>query len=137
MALCNWAALDMGAIVADRQLKASAFVGKGREEDSIEAIGTVETTQLALQSLFENSFPGGTGDSPVPSPPARSLRGGAGDSPDGFRPVGRYSPEGTRTTIQIEGDALFARVRSAVPVGESPTGAGESPAPPIFQRPGL
>ena len=74
-------------------------------------------------SLSENSFAGSTGDSPVPS----------GDSPDGFRPVGRYSPEGTRTTIQIEGDALFARVRSTVPVGGSPTGAGESPPLPIYQ----
>jgi len=64
------------------------------------------------KSVFENSFPGSTGDSPVPS----------GDSPDG-----------TRTTIQIEGDALFARVRSTVTVGGSPTEAGESPALPFFQ----
>ena len=43
------------------------------------------------------------------------------------------SPGGTRTTIQIEADAFFAKVRSTVPVGGSPTGAGESPALPIFQ----
>ncbi len=51
-----------------------------------------------------------TGDSPVPS----------GDSPDG-----------TRTTIQIEGDTLFAGLRCGVPLGASPSREGDDP---FFKR---
>src|SRR5207247_6724636 len=54
---------------------------------------------------------GSTGDPPVPS----------GDSPDGMA-----------ATVRADKDGLFAKCHSTLPVGESPTGAGESPAPPIF-----
>src|SRR5437867_12194019 len=37
--------------------------------------------------------------------------------------------------VRANGDGLFPRVLSAVPVGGSPTGAGESPAPPIPKKP--
>ena len=55
--------------------------------------------------------PGSTGDPPVLS----------GDSPDG-----------TKTTLRGNESCLFAVWLSAVPVGGSPTGAGESPALPLF-----
>ena len=55
---------------------------------------------------------GSTGDPPVPS----------GDSPDGMG-----------ATVPANGDGLFSRLLSAFPVGGSPTGAGESPALPIFK----
>jgi len=42
-------------------------------------------------------------------------------------------PDGTETTIRGNENGLFAAWLSAVPVGGSPTGAGESPAPPIFK----
>ena len=42
-------------------------------------------------------------------------------------------PDGTETTIRGNENGLFAAWLSAVRVGGSPTGAGESPAPPIFQ----
>ena len=64
------------------------------------------------ESVFEKSFLGGTGDPPVPS----------GDS-----------PAGTETAVRSNGDGLFTSVLSAIPVGGSPTGAGESPALPIFK----
>ena len=64
------------------------------------------------KSLSENSSLGSTGDSPVPS----------GDSPDG-----------TGATVPGNNDGLLGTLRSTVPVGGSPTGAGESPALPIFQ----
>src|SRR6058998_3342954 len=37
--------------------------------------------------------------------------------------------------VRANGDGLFPRVLSAVSVGGSPTGAGESPAPPIPETP--
>ena len=64
------------------------------------------------ESLFEISSLGSTGDPPVPS----------GDPPDG-----------TGVTVRATKSALFKRRASAVPVGGSPTGAGESPALPIFK----
>src|SRR6266496_732507 len=64
------------------------------------------------QSVFRKWFPGSTGDPPVPS----------GDSPDG-----------TGTTIRGNEDGLFETWITAVPVGGSPTEAGESPALPIFK----
>src|SRR5262245_4085264 len=54
---------------------------------------------------------GSTGDPPVPS----------GDSPDGLAATAQYH----RTS--------FPRLPSDVPVGESPTGAGGSPALPSFK----
>src|SRR6266516_5141909 len=68
----------------------------------------VETTK----SVFENPWSGSTGDPPVPS----------GDPPDGMG-----------ATVRAKEDGLCATWRSAVPVGGSPTGAGESPALPTFQ----
>ena len=41
------------------------------------------------------------------------------------------SPDGMGAMVRANGDGLFPRVLSAVPVGGSPTGAGESPAPPL------
>src|SRR5438552_8422353 len=67
---------------------------------------------LVPWSVFEKWFGGSTGDPPVPS----------GDSPDG-----------TGATVRANGDRLFATSLAAVPVGGSPTGAGGSPAPPIFK----
>src|SRR5713101_4347029 len=64
------------------------------------------------QSVFEKWFAGSTGDPPVPS----------GDLPDG-----------TGATVRANGQGLFATLPAAVPVGGSPTGAGGSPAPPIFK----
>jgi hypothetical protein len=64
------------------------------------------------KSLSENSALGSTGYQPVPS----------GDSPDGMASVSAANL-----------DARFPAATSPVPVGGSPTGAGESPAPPIFQ----
>jgi hypothetical protein len=64
------------------------------------------------QSPSENSTFGSTGYQPVPS----------GDSPDG-------RASGSAANL----DALFPAATSPVPVGGSPTGAVESPAPPIFQ----
>jgi len=57
---------------------------------------------------------GGTGDSPVPS----------GDSPDGMG----------ETSLANQND-LSSKSPFSVPAGGSPTGAGGSPAPPIFQAP--
>jgi hypothetical protein len=65
-----------------------------------------------IKSVFENCFPGGTCDPPVPS----------GDSPDGIG-----------TVVRVYECSLFGKRLSAVSVGGSPTEAGESPAPPIFQ----
>ena len=65
----------------------------------------------ALSALNETAL-GSTGDPPVPS----------GDSPDG-----------TRGTIRAREDGRIANHRHAIPVGGSPTGAGESPAPPVPQ----
>jgi hypothetical protein len=64
------------------------------------------------ESASDNSDLGGTGDSPVP----------AGDS-----------PAGTGATVRAAQGGLFATLTSNIPVGKLPTGAGESPAPPIFQ----
>jgi len=47
-----------------------------------------------------------------------------------FRPATRRT---AGATIQANGDGLFATLLAAVPVGGSPTGAGGSPAPPIFK----
>jgi serine/threonine protein kinase len=69
-----------------------------------------DTPRLS-RNLFERSAMGSTGDPPVPS----------GDPPDG-----------TGIASQSEPDADFAAAAVSIPVGESPTGAGESPAPPIF-----
>src|SRR6266542_2072734 len=68
--------------------------------------------RVSFQSAFEKSAPGSTGDPPVPS----------GDPPDGTGVTARANETG-RLTRQV----------SAVPVGGSPTGAGGSPAPPIFK----
>ena len=62
--------------------------------------------------MFGKWFAGSTGDPPVPS----------GDSPDG-----------TAATVRANGHGLFATLPAAVPIGGSPTGAGGSPAPPIFK----
>src|SRR5438552_10443868 len=62
--------------------------------------------------MFGKWFPGSRGDPTVPS----------GDRTDG-----------TETTIRGNENGLFTTWLSAVPVGGSPTGAGESPAPPIFK----
>src|SRR6266498_608300 len=64
------------------------------------------------QSVFGSSSLGSTGDPPVPS----------GDPPDG-----------TGVTVRANEAGLFTRQASAIPVGGSPTGAGESPALPIFK----
>src|SRR6058998_63456 len=66
------------------------------------------TSELNMSQL--GRLLGSTGDPPVPS----------GDSPDG-----------TGSTLQANNDGPSMRWRSGLPVGESPTGAGESPAPPI------
>src|SRR5258705_7657331 len=63
------------------------------------------------KSVFEKWFAGSTGDSPVPS---GDWRDGAG------------------STIRANRHGLFATLLAPVPVGGSPTGAGGSPAPPIF-----
>ena len=42
-------------------------------------------------------------------------------------------PEGTGATVRANGLCLFATSLAAVPVGRSPTGAGGSPALPIFK----
>jgi len=62
------------------------------------------------QRVFEKSFLGSTGDSPVPS----------GDSPDG-----------TAATIRTNRGGLLVVLTSAGPIGGSPTVAGEPPALPI------
>ena len=67
---------------------------------------------LIRKSVFEKWFAGSTGDPPVPS----------GDSPDE-----------TGAAVRGNEHGLFATLLVAVPVGGSPTGAGESPAPPIFK----
>src|SRR5881409_1763476 len=64
------------------------------------------------KSVFENSVLGSTGHWPVLS----------GDSPDG-----------TGATVRGNRHGLFATLLAQVPVGGSPTGAGGSPAPPIFK----
>ena len=67
-----------------------------------------------LASLFENPATGSTGHWPVPS----------GDPPDGTGEANITNGHtGSRHTIAL------------VPVGGSTTGAGGSPAPPIFQTP--
>src|SRR5438093_6125729 len=65
----------------------------------------------ASWGVFEKWFLGRRGDPPVPS----------GDSPDG-----------TGATVRANGHGPFATLLAGVPVGGSPAGAGESPAPPIF-----
>src|SRR5437870_7105814 len=48
----------------------------------------------------------------------------------------RFRPATRRTAgaaVRANGDRLFATLLAAVPVGGSPTGAGGSPAPPIFK----
>ena len=65
------------------------------------------------KSVFAKSSPGSTGDPPVPS----------GDPPDG-----------TGETLRANGDGRFVKLRSAIPVGESPTGAGGSPALPVLRH---
>jgi len=60
---------------------------------------------LRAQSMSEKWFAGSTGD----------------------------SPDETGATVRANGNGLFAPLLVAVPVGESPTGAGGSPAPPIFK----
>jgi hypothetical protein len=57
----------------------------------------------------------------------KSFSGGTGDPPDG------NPPDGRERTGRTNGNALFARRPFAIPVGGSPTGAGGSPAPPIYQ----
>ena len=42
------------------------------------------------------------------------------------------SPDGMRATVRANADGLFPKLLAGVPVGGSPTGAGESPALPIF-----
>ncbi len=42
-------------------------------------------------------------------------------------------PDGTGVTVRANETGLFTRQASAIPVGGSPTGAGESPALPIFK----
>src|SRR6266498_3995474 len=64
------------------------------------------------QSVFGSSSLGSTGDPPVPS----------GDPPDG-----------TGATMRANEAGLFTGQASAIPVGGSPTGAGESAALPIFK----
>ena len=64
------------------------------------------------KSLSEKSGEGSTGHWPVPS----------GDSLDG---MGR--------TPQTNGNSALPGRRYSLPVGESPTGTGGSPVPPIFQ----
>jgi hypothetical protein len=68
--------------------------------------------QTGLRACLKNGFVGSTGDSPVPS----------GDSPDGTGAIARAN-----------GHSLFAALLAEVPVGGSPTAAGESPAPLIFK----
>ena len=43
------------------------------------------------------------------------------------------SPDGTGAAFRTDGDVLFTMLPSTVPVGGSPTGAGESPALPFFE----
>src|SRR6266550_9307812 len=80
--------------------------------DSGEGVGFQSAVVGSAQSVFEKWFAGSTGDPPVPS----------GDSPDGTGAIVRGKAQG-----------LFATLLAAVPVGGSPTGAGGSPAPPIFK----
>ena len=41
-------------------------------------------------------------------------------------------PDGTGETLRANQDGLFVKLRAAIPVGESPTGAGESPTQPVL-----
>ncbi len=80
--------------------------------DHVQATKTKMYHVQTPKSVSEKSALGSTGYQPVPSD----------DSPDG-----------TGTTLRGNLDALFDALRCALPVGESPTGAGESPALPIFK----
>jgi len=72
---------------------------------------------IYFKSVLEKSFWGSTGDPPVPS----------GDSPDG-----------TAATFRANEYGLLAMMTPAVPVGGSPTEAGESPTLPMsIALPGL
>jgi hypothetical protein len=76
------------------------------------AHATTLPADTMTKRLSENSALGSTGYQPVPS----------GDSPDG-----------TASASAGYLDARFPATTSPIPVGGSPTGMGESPAPPIFQ----
>ena len=80
--------------------------------DSVQRVATQmkQPPNRNLRAFLKTVF-GSTGDPPVPS----------GDS-----------PEGMGAMVRANQDSLFPRVLCAVPVGGSPTGAGESPALPIF-----
>src|SRR2546426_1543794 len=85
----------------------------GNLRRTVPTVGSVpHVSSLLVRACLKNGFAGSTGDSPVPS----------GDSPDG-----------TGATVRANGRGLFATLLAAVPVGGSPTGAGGSPAPPIFK----
>ena len=72
--------------------------------------------RIVPESLSENSVLGSTGYQPGYQPVP------SGDPPDG---MGRAS--------QASANVAFEALTTVVPVGGSPTGAGGSPAPPIFQ----
>jgi TatD DNase family protein len=74
----------------------------------------LQDESLASQrgSVLANSFPGSTGDPPVPP----------GNLPDGME-----------ATVRDNEDGHFSRWPGAVAFGGSPNGAGKLPAPPIFQ----
>jgi hypothetical protein len=79
------------------------------KSERADAIAFIE----AQMKRYQERFSGSTGDSPVPS----------GDSPDG-----------RRATVGPNGTGRSAKPLSSVPVGESPTGAGESPALPVSEN---
>jgi myxalamid-type polyketide synthase MxaC len=82
-----------------------------RDSFSVHASGKI-LARTTAESLSENWVLGSTGYQPVPS----------GDSPDGMASA---SPANL--------DARLPATTSAIPFGGSPTGAGESPAPPTSQ----
>ena len=69
-------------------------------------------SRFFAERVFGKWFAGSTGDPPVPS----------GDSPDP-----------TEATARANGHGLFTTLPAAAPVDGSPTGAGGSPAPPIYK----
>jgi hypothetical protein len=67
--------------------------------------------------------------------PVQSVRGkeNASGGKRGAKHIPGDSPDGTGATVRAIGHGLFVTLFPAVRVGGSPTGAGGSPAPPIFK----
>jgi hypothetical protein len=105
------------SVFGDLSLPRQEFEGLGVVVCALAYIGVFlwrlsRALERDAQRVSEKWFGGSTGDPPVP----------AGDSQDG-----------TGATVRANGHGLFATLLVAVPVGGSPTGAGGSPAPPIFK----